>query len=439
MRLEARFSRRPGILAAAALGLLWGCSGLQNPSQLPFVPTQPWVDSVSQEISTRMEQRLKHRFGRIPQVLLIDPTSREGVLDSFPMAVRKDTVVRRLWWSIGLYRTEEAELIQAGRLRQIATRALYVPRSHRVLLVPTSDPDQLEQSMAHEMVHAMQRELIPLERRLRSIRDEDEMVGFLGALEGQAEFLAPVLLPYDSRRNDCGLPASPLWLLAQAIHNQPQFRAMPPALTLPSYAPYVFGWKLACHTVARYGLDGADTLLYRSPAGSWQLWNPESYLANERPFDWDTSWADFGLPRNWKPVGQTRIGEIRLAALLLEWDREQAMRILEDREALGWKGDRLWVARHSDGTFGNIWALRFADGEAARIFARAWWSVQSIRLSTPLPSPRWNRSGLEATGIDSLSRVHGFSQAGEELFLVQGFAPGQTLRILQQLSKRRSR
>lgn len=439
MGLIAAKVGRTGLRYTAMACLLWGCSGLQNSPQVLFVPTQEWVDSVSLEIAARMEHRLKHRFTRMPQVLLIDPQSRESVLDSFPMAVRKDTLVRRLWQSIGLYRTAETEAVQSGKLRQIATRAIYLPRSHRILLVPSSDPDQLEQTMAHEMLHAMQRELLPMERRLRTIRDEDEMVGFLGALEGQAEYLAPALLAYDLRRSDCALPASPLGLLAQAIHSQPQFRTMPPALTLPSYAPYVYGWMLACHAVSRYGLGGADTLLRRLPAGSWQLWHPESYLADEKPHDWDTSWADFRLPRPWKPVGQTRIGEIRLAALLLEWDRDQAMKLFEDKGALGWKGDRLWVARHSDGSYGNIWALRFVSAQAAQTFGKAWWSIQSLRLDTSLPSPQWGPLGLEALGSDSLDRVQRFSQQETDLFLVQGFGSGQTERILRQLRKRRSR
>lgn len=439
MRYDTAQVRRRTSRFAAVACLLWGCSGLQNSSQVLFLPTQQWVDSVSLEIAARMEDRWKHRYIRMPQVLLIDPQARESVLDSFPMAVRKDTLVRRLWQSIGLYRTAETEAIQSGKLRQIATRALYLPRSHRILLVPSSDPDQLEQNMAHEMVHAMQRELLPMETHLRNIRDEDEMVGFLGALEGQAEYLAPALLPRDLRRSDCILTASPLALLAQAIYNQPQFRDMPPALTLPSYAPYVFGWMLACHTVSRYGLAGADTLLRRLPAGSWQLWKPESYLTDEKPHDWDTSWLDFRLPRPWRPVGQTRIGEIRLAALLLEWDRDMAMGILEDKDALGWKGDRLWVARHIDGTYGNIWALHFSSPEAARIFGKAWWSIQSLRLNIPLPSPQWNRQNLEASGGNSIDRLQRFSQEGADLFLVQGFSSGQTKQILRQLRKRRIR
>lgn len=424
------------LLLGTAVLSATGCSGLQNPSPALFVPTQEWVDSTAREIAARMELRLGHRFSRMPQVQLLDPRSQGSVLDSFPMAVRKDTVVRRLWWSIGLYRSPGSELVEAGRLRQAATRAVYLPRTHRILLVPSGDPAQLELTLAHEMVHALQRERFPMEERLRGIRDEDEMVGLLGALEGQAEYLAPVLLPDDKRRTDCVPDASPLWFLAQAIRQQPQFRSMPPALTLPSYAPYVFGWMLACRTVASRGLAGADTLLQRIPTGSWQLWRPESYLAAESPRDWDTTWLGLGLPRVWKPVGQARIGEIRLAALLLEWDLDLAMRVLEDKGALGWKGDRLWVARHVDGSYGNVWLLRFADGQAARVFAKAWWDVQALRLNAPLPEPRWGKRGLEARWSDVSGRIQRFSQEGATLYLIQGFEAGQTELILRQQRRR---
>lgn len=371
------------------------------------------------------------------RVELIAPDSKEAVLDSFPMAVRRDTVVRRLWKTVGLYRDRESEAVHAGRLRRIATRAVFLPRSRRILLAPGSDEDQLEEALAHEMVHAMQNEAFPLAARLRDIVDEDEMVGFLGVVEGQAEYLAPQLTRHGSKRGDCILPEAPLWLLSEAIRKTPQFSQFPPALTMPSYAPYVFGWQIVCQSVQRYGPSGMDSILLRPPAGSWQLWNTESHFAREMPVDWDTSWNALRFPRIWKRVGHARIGEIRLAALLVEWDATLAWNLLSVTSSLAWQGDRVWAVRKESGETAHIWRLRFKEAGNARDFAKALWKIQALQDDAAHPALANTQLGLGGSLCTPSGGCLQMSQEGREIFLLKGFPKGQGDQLLRNARKLR--
>lgn len=416
------------------LGILVSCSGLHNASTRPFEPDQAWVDSTSRAIAQRLENQWGYRLKSSIKIQLIAPDSKESVLDSFPMAVRRDTVVRKLWKAIGLYRERESEAVQAGRLRTIATRAIFLPRSNRILLVPGSPESKLEEALAHEMVHAMQSEIFPMAARLGNIMDEDEMVGFLGVLEGQAEYLAPQLTRRGFQRTGCAIPETPLWTLFEAIRRTPQFSQLPPALTMPSYAPYVYGWQIVCQSVQRHGPSGMDSLLLNPPAGSWQLWRPQSYFAGEKPIDWDTSWNALHFPRIWTPVGHARIGEIRLAALLVEWDATQAWKMLSFSNDLGWQGDRLWLVRKESGETAFVWMLSFRSSGSARGFARSLWKIQSQQRGR-LPALRSSAQGLNGSGVDSTGACLQLSQEGKRLYLLQGFPKGQSEQLLRNARK----
>jgi len=425
----------------AALGsgclLLASCSSFQNASIQPFVPDQAWADSTSRAIASRMEMLWGYRFKNSIRIELIAPDSKETVLDSFPMAVRRDTVVRTLWKTIGLYREKESEAIHAGRLRRIATRAVFLPRSRRILLVPSSEEEKLEEALAHEMVHAMQNEVYPLSSRLRSIVDEDEMVGFLAVLEGQAEYLAPRLTRHEFQRSDCNLPETPLWLLSEAIRKTPQFSQLPPALTMPSYAPYVYGWQIVCQSVQRHGSSGMDSILRRPPAGSWQLWRTGSYFAREKPVDWDTSWSALHFPRIWKRIGHARIGEIRLAALLVEWDATLAWNMLSFTADLGWQGDRLWAVRKESGEEAFAWRLSFKDAGSAREFAKALWKIQSLQSDKSIPMLGTTRRGLGGSWGEETGPALLLSQEDRQIYLLKGFPKGQGDQLLRNLRKLR--
>jgi hypothetical protein len=418
--------------------LLASCSGLQESSPPPFVPDQAWADSAAKGIVGRMRSHWGKDLRKVPRIEILTPENRSPVLDSFPMAVRKDTAVRMVWQAIGLSRKGASDASQAGTLRHIATRAFFLPRSDRILLVLSGGRADLEEALSHELIHALQSQEHPLSRHLGEIREEDEMVGYLGALEGQAVFLAPRFCASGiSEPAACTMPQAPLWVLAQAIGQQPQLRELPPALTLPAYAPYVFGKYLACSVTRSLGPGGTDTLLSRPPRGSWQLWNIESYLHDEQPVEWDTAWSGLGLSVRWAPLGQARIGEIRMAALLLEWDRDAALEYLRTRQDLGWRGDRAWAFRHRDGRLAYAWTITFRSENAARAFGSAWLAAQGRRLGTTLPRPHGTWARQDMAWTEAAGSTLRYRQEGTDLLLLQGLGRTESGLVLERLRRTR--
>lgn len=418
--------------------LLAGCAGLSWNRSADEVTDQAWADRKTEILVKRLESFWGHRFQRIPRVQMVSPDSASMVLDSFPIVVRRDPVVRSVWKTVGLYRPGEEERLAAGKLRQVATRSLYVPAARRILLVPDGDPAKLEEALAHELVHAMQDEVFPMEQRIEAAREEDELVGLLGVLEGQAVYLADLLGDPSMRPTACPEPKSAMWKLGEAIRNTPEFAGIPLALVIPSYAPYVFGSAIVCRAVQRSGAAGLDTVLARPPGGSWLLWHPWQYGAHRTPEDWDTSWTVFRMPPAWHPQGQTRLGEVRLATLLLEWDRKGAGRLLRG-QGLRWNGDRVWVFDGPDRRTAVVWNLSFDRDASARRFAAAWWKLRGIQLGETVPAAPRSRKPFDLRHVRKDGSLLRLQQVGRFVHIVDGLdeaAGDRTLRVLRRLPRR---
>lgn len=414
--------------------LMGGCAGLSNFRMPTEVTDQAWTERKAKVLVDRLERFWGHRFREVPRVQLVSSDSAAMVLDSFPIVVRRDPVVRAVWKAVGLYREGEAEMLAAGRLRQVATRSLYIPSSRRILLIPDGDPRKLEQALAHELVHALQDEVIPMERRIDAAREEDELVGLLGALEGQAVYVSEFLGDPLVRPKACPESRSALWKLGAAVRETPEFHGIPLALVIPSYAPYVFGSAIVCRAVQRHKGAGLDTVLGRPPGGSWLLWHPFQYSAGRTPEDWDTSWGAFALPPRWKPLGQTRLGEVRLGTLLLEWDPKGAGKLTQG-DGLRWYGDRLWVAEGPDRRESLIWTLSFDRDASARRFAGAWWRVRGLQLAEHLAPPPRSRKGLDLWHRRRDGSMLRLQQEGRVVRIVDGLDGESASRILESLKQ----
>jgi hypothetical protein len=174
--------------------------------------------------------------------------------------------------------------------------------------------------------------------------------------------------------------------------------------------------------------------MIRPPAGSWVLWRPELHLRDERLLDWDTAWSGLRLPKNWSPVGQGRIGSIRIAALFVEWDRELARQILSN-DVIDWRGDRLWSAQIENGPHAFVWALQFRTVRAAKLFSRAWWSVRGLQKNLPVSSLSEGESTGEGMMRESPLRVIRLEQERERVWIADGFPEELSARVLQSVRK----
>lgn len=414
-------------------GVLAGCKTLEVGRGAAPTPEEAFARDLD-EVRGKVEQARGVRFLRMPEVERIPPERRCCVVDSISQSAwvarqAQDTSDRmdRLLVAAGLLKPGISANLQRVRLDCMATRAMYLMASRKILVFVDSVPGSERDALAHELVHALQGERVDLVARVAQRTESDEVLGLLGALEGEAEFVSSRALGMRSPRCEPE-PEGAMSVLHAAIRSIAMFQALPPSVILPAYAPYVYGRNLACVLHQRYGLAGLDTLLARPPRGSWQLWHVQDYLADRAPVDWDTAWEGFGrLPAGWSPLGQMRAGEARLAGLPLTWDRKRADELLGGT-GLGWIGDRMWVFSHPIRGDGLVWRLAFVDRNKAQRFAALWWTIRKTRSGGDLP--RWSAGKGQVVWIDRKRRALQMRLAGNEVVLVEGFDARESQRLL---------
>jgi len=323
-----------------------------------------------------------------------------------------------IFQAAGLIRSGGSASRQRERMDCIVVKAIFQSKSRRIVVFDDSTLDR-RQSLAHEMVHALQSERLDLDTFLRSRADPDAFLGRLGALEGEADFVAERVV---------GNPPSPacvdpspsiLWTLDRSIRAIPELAGTPPIVGLPVYTPNVLGQRLACLLYAKWGTAGLDTLLNRPPRGSFQLIHPDEYFEDVHEVDWDTTWNGFGrMPDGWQPSGQMRVGEVRLAALPLTWDRSLSASVLQG-SGLGWRGDRLWMARNRGGGTAYVWRMSFSSPGKADEFCRLWWRLLSVRSGRPVPA--FDEKRRRSIWVDPDRVAHLVSAKGCDLVVAEGF------------------
>ncbi len=428
-----------GLLGAC----LCGCQLIQY-GKPPQETEAQRLNRMASEVQEQVEQTRGIHFLHPPKVEPIPAAQRCKELDS---AAQAGWVARsgmdlqgsdRIWQAAGLLRDGDSSLQQRKHLDCIASRSLYQVHSKRILVFLDSMGQHEEHALAHEMVHALQDERLDLKQLFHSTKEPDEILGILGAVEGEAEFIATRSMEKEGSTVECGGSNSgAMWKLDKAIRSLPDLSEIPSSIALPAYVPYVYGERLACRLYQRMGLAGLDTLLRRPPKGSWQLSRVDAYLQNVLVLDWDTSWAFLPpLPPGWKALGQARAGEAKLAGLPLTWDRKVARKALKD-DGLGWNGDRLWVACHPQKGCALFWRLAFDDVDKARDFARMWWSLRSIRLGGKMPV--WKDKRLMMTWSDPKGKTYQVRVEGCEVGIGEGFDRMATRRFLERTLQRRTR
>lgn len=435
-------SRWWGVFLLLGYGGLEGCKTLEAGRGTPPTPEQVFARDLD-EVRRKVEEARGVKFLRTPEVERIPPERRCCVVDSISQSAwvarqAQDTSDRmdRLLVAAGLLKPGISANLQRVRLDCMATRAMYLMASRKILVFVDSVPGSERDALAHEMVHALQGEKVDLVARVAQRREPDEVLGLLGALEGEAEFVSTRALGMRSPQCESEPPGA-MSVLYAAIRSIAMFQPLPPSVILPAYAPYVYGQNLACVLQQRYGLAGLDTLLARPPRGSWQLWHVDAYLADRAPVDWDTAWEGFGrLPAGWSPLGQLRAGEARLAGLPLTWVRKRADEVLSG-SGLGWAGDRLWVFTHPRWGDGLVWRLAFVDRNKAQQFASMWWSVRRVRSGANLPV--WSSRKGVVVWSDRKKRVSQMHLVGNEVVLVEGFDAGDARRLVERALARETR
>ena len=243
-----------------------------------------------------------------------------------------------------------------------ATRTLYAMRG--------ADPAQLRLVLAHELVHALQDQYLPLDSLLREKGNGDRQTAAQAVLEGHATIASiQVLTPGQDV-----LARPEFWQLfrdqiAQQQGSMEVFSKTPLALRFELIFPYLYGAEfMRWWGTARPGqpLPTLETL----PASTEQILHPDRYAGGDRPVS--VRFADSSST----VLYEDTMGELGVQTVAAVLRGEQEIR---PEGAAGWGGDRFRAYRTPDGAalvWITVWddtasAARFLAETGARLLRRA--------------------------------------------------------------------
>jgi hypothetical protein len=226
--------------------------------------------------------------------------------------------------------------------------------------VAGSPRDQLRLVMAHEMVHALQGQYLPLDSIFHDLRSNDRLTAAQAVLEGQATVASIGIYSPDTGRT----AGDDFWsLYGDQVREQqaamPVFSRAPLVVREGLIFPYVAGAEFMHWWATASG--HADTLPYgpRMPASTEQVLHPDRYARGDAPLDVVIDTGGIVLHEDVLGEMETRV----LLAVSRGSNRP------DELPAVGWGGDRYRVITTPEGP-ALVWYIVFDDEASADRFVR---------------------------------------------------------------------
>jgi hypothetical protein len=259
----------------------------------------------------------------------------------------------------------------------------YDPDSATLFGVADADPTQLRLVLAHEMVHALQGQYLPLDSILRETSNNDRLTAAQAVLEGQA-----TLVSIDVLASGQPVTSNPeFWdMYREQVREQqgamPVFARAPlivkEALIFPylSGAEFMHWWE---------GSKWKDSVPYgpRMPVSTEQILAPDRYARGDTP-------VGLAFPADTGILYEDVLGEAEIRVLLAQLAGSDRVRT---HTPIGWGGDRFRVYRTPGGP-ALVWYVVWDDTRSAERFT--WGYGGKLRAT----SRKGYRTALETLQLD---------------------------------------
>ncbi len=263
------------------------------------------------------------------------------------------------------------------------------PDSNTLYVVAGSDPALLRMTLAHELVHALQGQYMPLDSILETKGANDRRMAAQAVFEGQA-----TLASLRAMMPDQDVAAIPdFWqMYRQQLKRQhtqmPVFSGAPLIIRESLIFPYLEGARF----VQRFLRDHRDTVPYgrRLPVSTEQILHPDRYSVGDVP-------TDIALVDTLDLVFTDGLGEFETRVLFTALTGSESM---GRAGALGWDGDRYAVFRAADDYALVWWSVWDSDRAADRVgtlLKRHWHTARSG--SRTFSIERLELSGMPAVRV----------------------------------------
>jgi hypothetical protein len=260
----------------------------------------------------------------------------------------------------------------------------YDPDSATLFAVADADPAQLRLVLAHEMIHALQGQYIPLDSILHDISNNDRLTAAQSVLEGQATLASLEVLAPGQNVGD----NPEFWELyrdqvRQQQTSMPVFAKAPLVVRESLIFPYLAGaefmhwWKTSALR---------DTVPYgpRMPVSTEQILFPDRYSRGDEP-------VQLALPPGSDVIHEDVLGESEIRVLLARLSGTPNVRV---SGPVGWAGDRYRVFPTPAGP-ALVWYVLWDDRRASERFT---WGYGGKLRSTARQGYRATLESFELEG-----------------------------------------
>jgi hypothetical protein len=257
---------------------------------------------------------------------------------------------------------------QVAGLYDPDSATLYVLRGSDLTL----DPAAVRLTIAHELVHALQGQYVPLNDVIGLKGDNDRRTAAQTVMEGQATLVSMLVISHVTADDLPRLWGEDHGVLETAQQMMPVFASAPPIIRQTLVFPYFAGadfvkWFRRAH-------PGAEPFGPALPTSTEQILHPDRYAAHDEP-----------VPLRFEPLPQgvvwdDNLGELETGVLLTTLSGRDSA---GNAGASGWGGDRYVIVRTGADTalvWWSVWDTPAAAGRFHALLSRYWGAVhRSVR------------------------------------------------------------
>ncbi len=247
---------------------------------------------------------------------------------------------------------EKTDLIQAYLDSFLeVVQGLYDPRTKTLYLANWIDPDKEEQTMAHELTHALQDQYYDLQAYMDRGRDSTMDVQFARAsvMEGDAVATALNYSLEDKNENFTQLVNIADWVRMSNLLEESGEKAFGRKVNLHDVInfPYIYGASFLQKYVKAYGWQGMKYLFDHPPSSTHQIIHPEDFFPKrQKPVRVKIDDLSQNVLKDFSRIWEETFGEYGLTLLMRQYLPENEAR----HSASGWRGDRIQVYESRDGS-----------------------------------------------------------------------------------------
>jgi hypothetical protein len=280
-------------------------------------------------------------------------------------------------------------------------------------------PRQEKETLAHELVHAVQDYHFQLDKVYEAVVDDlDRNLAWTAVVEGDAVTHEAI---YGQRFTAIPSPSGRAFLVASFG----QARDVPPSIERELYFPYTTGAAWIRAIVQKTGTQTVDAMLADPPAGTAFVLHPELLENGWQPARMTLPDAGPALGNGWKRQSSGTWGEFGIQNYLL-----LHLRGLDAANAAnGWNGDHYDVYVSAAESVA-VFRVKFRDATEAREFADAQQSFLRAARAT------MSTEGTIALGQTPDGNVTAtIAPNGDEVIFTIGSSPDAALRAMRALVK----